>query len=80
MIDDFSKERIKSQEEGFLIGLEIDETPCDAKTKPATDGLGLDLSTSTTADQHRVLSAKGASDIKAPPAEEPDDDWSLEEK
>ena len=80
VIDDFSKERIKSQEEGFLIGLEIDETPCDAKTKPATDGLGLDLSTSTTADQHRVLSAKGASDIKAPPAEEPDDDWSLEEK
>ncbi|MEM5521882.1 Mu transposase C-terminal domain-containing protein [Sulfitobacter sp. AS59] len=80
VVDDYSPERVKSLEDTLLIGFEVDEMPCDTSTQPATDGLGLELSTATTANQHHALPATAALNIKAPPAEEPDDDWSLEEK
>lgn len=80
VVDDYSKERIESLEDTLLIGFEVDEMPCDTLTQPAKDGLGLELTTAATANQHRALPATVALNIKTPPAEEPDDDWSLEEK
>ena len=79
MVEDYSKERIDSLENGMLIGFNVDETPLDAMRLPST-GIGLELPTAQHKTARDTSDVNMTGDTTPAPSEENDVSWTMDEK
>lgn len=79
MVEDYSRERIASFENGMLIGFNVDETPRDAMRLSST-GMGLELPTAQHKTARDTSDVNMTGDTTPAPSEENDVSWTMDEK
>lgn len=80
MVDDYSAGRIKSLEDGMLIGFHVDEAPRRAQQLSEADDMGIELPTSQNPVARSASAVTTPTDAPPDASEADDDPWSFDEK